>query len=85
MQILYGARFERQYRKLPEDIKMKAESVEAIFRKNPFDARLRTHKLKGDLKDFHAFSITRSYRIIFDMSDANTARFYDIGDHSVYR
>ena len=85
MQILYSARFARQYKKLSREVKDKAEKAELIFRKDPFDKRLRTHKLSGSLKDFYSFSVTGSHRVIFDMPDKNTARFYDIGDHSVYR
>jgi hypothetical protein len=37
--------FERHYKKLPKEIKIKSEEKERIFRENPFDPRLKTHKL----------------------------------------
>ncbi len=84
MQILYSPQFGRQYKKLPNEIKDRAEEIETIFRRNPFDSRLKTHKLSGRLKDFYSFSITHSYSIIFDLPKKGIARFYEIGDHSIY-
>lgn len=84
MEILYLPRFAREYKKIPMHIKDLAEKKEKIFRKNPFDSRLKTHKLKGELSEFYSFSINQKYRIIFDIPDNNTARFYRIGTHDVY-
>ena len=84
MEILYSPKFARQYKKLPKEIQMKAEKMEKVFRVDPFDIRLKTHKLSGTLKDFYAFSINHSHRIIFDLPVENVARFYAGGDHSIY-
>lgn len=56
-----------------------------IFKKDPFDPRLKTHKLKGNLKNYWSFSISYSDRILFRFLDNETVFFIDIGDHSVYR
>ena len=49
---------------------------------NPFDASLKTHKLKGDLKDFHACSITYEYRIVFILLiQDDEITLLDIGTH----
>jgi len=85
MQIFYSSQFAREYKQLPSDIKEKAKKKEKIFRKNQFDRRLKTHKLKGKLDEFWAFSVDFHYRIIFKFQDSNTVRFYVIGDHSIYR
>jgi len=84
MQILYLPKFVRQYKKLPIEVKALAIEKEKIFRQNPFDHRLNTHKLHGELKSFWAFSINQRYRIIFDFFNKNTIRFYSIGDHNIY-
>lgn len=84
MRILILPKFARQYKKLPQSIKAAAIKQEIIFREDPFDPRLRTHKLKGALDGFWSFSITYSYRIIFDFADDQTIRFYTIGDHDIY-
>ncbi|MCU0653550.1 MAG: type II toxin-antitoxin system mRNA interferase toxin, RelE/StbE family [Candidatus Pacebacteria bacterium] len=65
MKIIYSPRFERAYKKLSDDVKDDAELAEGIFRKNPLDARLRTHKLSGRLSDYWSFSVDFEYRIIF--------------------
>lgn len=84
MKIFYSPQFAREYKRLPLGTKEKAKKKEEIFRKNPFDFRLKTHKLKGRLSEFWAFSIDFRYRIIFKFQNSNIVRFYAIGDHSVY-
>jgi len=85
MKILYLPKFAKQYKKLPLQVKLQAEKKENIFRRNPFDKSLNTHKLKGELVGFWSFSIDYSYRIIFDFQDEKTVRFYYVGDHSIYK
>lgn len=85
MVIYYTAKFARDYKKLPLALKREAEKREALFRANPFDARLRTHKLHGELRGFLSFSITYSHRIVFQFDDEGNIWFHAIGDHSVYR
>ena len=85
MKIYYSSKFSREYRKLSLNIKNLAEKKEKIFRKNPFDLQLNTHKLKGNLKVFLSFSINQKYRIIFEFIDFNTVWFHSIGDHNIYK
>jgi len=84
MKIYYSSKFAKEYKTLPVKVKEKAEEKEKIFRKNPFDKRLETHKLSGPLKDFWSFSIDRKYRIIFEFADEKTIWFHVVGDHSIY-
>jgi mRNA-degrading endonuclease YafQ of YafQ-DinJ toxin-antitoxin module len=56
------------------------ERVEA-FKDNPFDPRLRTHKLSGRLKDLGSFGIDHDLRVIFHFVDNQRAYFIDIGTH----
>ena len=86
MNIIYSPRFAREYKKLPDSIKDAAEENEIIFRKNPFDPKLKTHKLKGKLSGFLSFSIGYRYRIIFEFSqDGKTVYFHLVGDHDIYQ
>lgn len=85
MEIFYSSQFAREYRQLPLEMREKAKEKEKIFRRNHFDRRLKTHKLKGKLDGFSAFSIDFRYRIIFKFQDKNKVRFYAIGDHSAYK
>jgi addiction module RelE/StbE family toxin len=85
VEIQYLPKFLRQYQKIPSKIKIKAEKQETIFRKNPFDPRLKTHHLTGKLKEFWSFSIDYQYRIIFQFVDENIVWFYLIGTHAIYK
>ncbi len=84
MEIFYSSRFLLKYEKLPKEVKEKAEKQEKIFRKNPFDPRLKTHKLQRKLNKCWAFSIDFQYRIVFGFEDCNVIKFYSIGGHSIY-
>lgn len=85
MKIYYSSKFAREYKKLPPNVKKIAEAKEKIFRENPSNKKLNTHKLSGPLKDFWAFSIGSKYRIIFEFADKNIIWFHSIGDHSIYQ
>ena len=86
MEIIYSSKFAREYKKLPSNIKDIAEEQESIFRKDPFDSRLKTHKLKGKLSGFLSFSIGYKYRIIFEFAkDRKTVYFHTVGDHDIYQ
>ena len=85
MTIIYSPKFGREYKRLPEKIKLIAEQKEQIFRKNPFDPRLRTHKLSGHLEEFWSFSIDYNYRIIFEFANKHTIHFHAVGNHDVYK
>jgi proteic killer suppression protein len=83
IKIYFHPQFKKSYKKLPLTIKKKAEIKEKIFRKNPFHPSLKTHKLKGKLKDIWSFSVDNKYRIIF-IFDNNDVIFLDIGGHEIY-
>jgi len=85
MKIYYSNKFSLEYKKLPLNVKKIAEKKELIFRKNPVDYRLKTHKLTGSLKGFLSFSINQKYRIIFEMINSNLIWFHSVGDHSIYK
>jgi len=85
MKAYYSSKFADEYKKLPLKVKKIAEKKEQIFRRNPFDSQLKTHKLKGSLKGFFSFSITQKYRIIFEIIDPNTIWFHSVGGHSIYK
>jgi len=86
MEIIYSPKFAREYKKLPANIKDIAEKQEVIFRNNPFDPRLKTHKLKGKLSEFSSFSIGYKHRIIFELvENKQTVYFHSVGTHDVYQ
>ncbi len=84
MEIAYSSRFIRSLGKLPIEIQQEFEERMNLFRLDPFDPKLSTHKLGGRLSGFWSFSVTHSHRVLFTFV-SGTAEFVDIGDHRVYR
>lgn len=83
--IYYSSHFLKKFKKLPEFLKSAASERELLFRKNCFDSKLDTHKLKGKLRDYWSFSITHKNRIMFRFLENNSVLFIDVGDHSIYQ
>lgn len=52
-----------------------------LFKNDPFDPKLRTHKLSGKLKDLWSFSVEYDVRVIFSFADQARVVFVDIGSH----
>lgn len=63
--IEYTEKFLKALKKLPANIIDLAEEKEKIFKENPFNPVLRTHKLVGKEKEHWAFWINYSYRVKF--------------------
>lgn len=83
--IRYSSRFVRKFKKL--SLAQQDEVLAQIerLRDTKNHKALAVHKLKGILKEQHAFSINYSDRVVFYMSaDKKTAHLLDIGDHSIY-
>ncbi len=86
MEIIYGTKFAKEYKKLPVKIKNTSEKQEIIFRKDPFNKKLKTHKLSGKLKGFFSFSIDYKYRIIFEFTkNKDKVYFHNVGNHDIYQ
>ncbi|MFN2455416.1 MAG: type II toxin-antitoxin system YafQ family toxin [Pyrinomonadaceae bacterium] len=52
-----------------------------LFKTDPFDPKLRTHKLSGKLKDLWSFSVEYDLRVIFSFAGQERVVFVDIGSH----
>ena len=81
--IYYHPSFKKAFLGLPSSLRRKAIKKEKIFFKNPFDQRLKTHKLHGRLKNQCSFSVDKKNRIIF-IFDNKDVIFLDVGDHDIY-
>lgn len=84
MKIYYESRFQRQYKKLQPFVQDLAEEKEKLFRVNPFDPQLKTHKLHGKLGRFWAFWVDSVNRVIFKFVNESHIEFHQIGDHDIY-
>jgi len=83
--IKISSRYKKSFRALDSQIQEKAIEKINIFRENPFDPRLKTHKLHGKDKDCWAFWIDYKFRIKFIFLSENEVLFLDIGPHNIYK
>lgn len=85
--IRYDATFEKQWdkylKKLTAKEKGQLKDRFLIFKEDAFDKCLKTHHLKGNLKEYYAFSISYSHRIVFRLLDDEEILFIEIGSHDV--
>lgn len=84
-EIYYSSQFKKNFKKVPKRIQKEAAKKEKLFRQDPFHPSLKTHSLKGKFKNYYSFSITYSYRILFELKSKETVGFVNIGTHSIYR
>jgi mRNA-degrading endonuclease RelE of RelBE toxin-antitoxin system len=80
--------FWRSFGKLPTQQQKRAREAFAIFRKNPFDPRLRPHKIHKLSARYgriiHAAEIEGDLRVVFYI-EGNRVVTIDIGSHDIYR
>ena len=85
--VSYDAAFEKKFEKftnqLTDDEKERLRKKLKIFKEDVFDKRLKTHKLKGNLSDYYAFSINYSNRIVFKILQDGGVYFIEVGSHDV--
>lgn len=84
MKIYYSSKFAKEYKRLPKKVKNSAEEKEKIFRLNPFNTRLKTHRLSGKLKEYYSFSVDYHCRIIFEFVGKDIVWFHSVGTHEIY-
>ncbi len=86
MEVSFSDSFNKVYKK-----KVKSTNIETefwvrleLFINDPFDVRLKTHKLSGKLKDLWSFSIEYDLRVVFYFTKdkPRKAIFVDIGTHA---
>ena len=86
IKFVWDAGFKRSYKKrISKDMLLKKKFWDALglFEKNPFDARVKTHKLTGKLDGSWAFSIAYDCRVVFKfIENGKTALLIDIGSHN---
>jgi mRNA-degrading endonuclease YafQ of YafQ-DinJ toxin-antitoxin module len=80
MRVTASSRFLRRARRLREP---QASMLRAALRRlaaDPADPLLGTHKLKGDLRDYWAFSVDDDLRVLFRW-DGDVAFLVNLGSH----
>lgn len=80
MRLAFTARFQRRARKLTRVQKAMLRAALRRFASDPLDPLLRTHKLKGELEGWWAFSVDDDLRVVFRW-DGDVAVLLLIGSH----
>ncbi len=83
--VSYSRKFLKEISRLPEKVVDLVEKRESLFKSDPFDAQLFTHKLHGKEKEVWSFSINRSCRIKFIFLTEDEVLFLEIGTHEIYK
>lgn len=78
-QIIYGVNFLKSVKKLSEKTQIKLADLLYILRDEPFDSRLHTKNLSGQLFGLLSFRITRDWRVIFQFISPETIKLVEIG------
>jgi addiction module RelE/StbE family toxin len=84
IKISWDQGFKKIYRKkVKNDHELKSRFWAAVkmFVKDPFQPRLRTHKLTGRLEGLWAFSVNFDCRVIFKFISKTEILLIDIGGH----
>ena len=85
--ILLDAAFEKRFTKyksrLDEAGRKHLRQRFELFKEDVFDKRLKTHKLKGNLSAYYAFSINHSDRIVFKVLQDDGVLLIEVGSHDV--
>ena len=82
--LVWDQAFKRKYKKIfTLNAELKKNFWEALssFSQNPFDPKLRTHKLTGKLKGLWSFSVSYDCRVIFRFINDREVLLIDIGSH----
>ncbi|MEQ1644973.1 MAG: type II toxin-antitoxin system mRNA interferase toxin, RelE/StbE family [Pyrinomonadaceae bacterium] len=83
-EILFHPSFKRAYKRAVatgSDRENRFHRALEIFAVDPFDSKLRTHKLKGKLNEYWSFSVEYDLRVVFFFEKDGSAVLFDIGSH----
>jgi len=84
IKIIWDQGFKKIYqKKVKNDLELKKRfwTMMRLFSQNPFDRRLRAHKLTAKLEGLWAFSVAYDCRVIFKFLDKDEVLLVDIGSH----
>lgn len=80
MRFVVSSRFRRRAAKLDERRRALLRAALRRFAADPRDQLLRTHRLKGDLAAYWAFSVDDDLRVLFRW-DGDVAFLVNLGSH----
>lgn len=83
--VFYSSQFEKSFKKIPKHIARLFNDKQSLFILNLFNPLLKTHRLRGKLKEYYSFSINVEYRVLFKWVRKNKILLLDIGTHEIYK
>jgi len=84
LEVFYKPTFVKQYKKLPEALRLEVKEKIALLKQDPNHSFLKTHKLNGWLDGKWSFSVNYKYRVIFQYLSKDEAILLSVGDHDIY-
>jgi mRNA-degrading endonuclease YafQ of YafQ-DinJ toxin-antitoxin module len=85
MEVSFSNSFKKSFKKNIQSVDIDADFWIRLewFIADPFDSRLRTHKLSGKLNGMWSFSLDYNLRVVFFFTEEKPkqAVFVDIGNH----
>ncbi len=82
MNITYGRKFKKMFKKQPKYTQNKFEDKIIIFTKNIYSPSLRNHALSGEWTGYKSIDITGDTRACFEDLGDDNFEFVAIGSHS---
>ncbi|OGH73877.1 MAG: hypothetical protein A3C90_04610 [Candidatus Magasanikbacteria bacterium RIFCSPHIGHO2_02_FULL_51_14] len=79
IEIVYSRSFLKDAKHLPAATQTKLADVIVLLSIHPFDTRLHTKKLSGELTGYFSCRITRDWRVIFLFHDKDTIELLAVG------
>ncbi len=86
MKVVYASRFLKQLAKTDDVLVEEIYTAIESFKNKINHKALKVHKLKGTLKNVHAFSVNYKIRVLFYYPEKDVAELVMLGTHDeVYR
>lgn len=76
--------FVKSLKRLPYRIQLLSIKKYKLFSSNPFHPTLKTHRLRGKLRNYYSYRVNYSYRVVFALND-NIITLINIGTHAIYK
>ena len=81
----YKPSFLKKFNRLSEGLQDEVEEKIELFKKDPADSFLKSHKLKGPFKGCFSFSVNYRYRVVFEYLSKKEVVLLCVGDHDIYK
>jgi len=81
----YTRAFIKKYNALESELRAEVKEKIELFKDHINHARLKVHKLHGDLSNYSSFSVNYRVRVVFQSVGKDHVLCVDVGDHEIYK